>query len=146
MSGVKVCEVTPILNVSDVAASILWFESLGWRRTFTWNAGGGMEDGALANAHGPPDFAGVCAGSATVFLALNGQGHRPGPGAPHLTSGVWMCWYLGSTSDVDELFARAKGLGYAIPTAPRDEPWHMREFHLRHPDGHTIRIGAGIGD
>ena len=27
---------------------------------------------------------------------------------------------------------------------PTDEPWGVREFHLRHPDGHTFRIGAGM--
>jgi len=25
---------------------------------------------------------------------------------------------------------------------PTDEPWGVREFHLRHPDGHTFRVGA----
>ena len=25
---------------------------------------------------------------------------------------------------------------------PTDEPWGVREFHLRHADGHTFRISA----
>ena len=36
--------ITPILNVSDVPASIAWFEKIGWGRTFTWNNGGVIED------------------------------------------------------------------------------------------------------
>jgi hypothetical protein len=27
---------------------------------------------------------------------------------------------------------------------PTDEPWNVREFHLRHPDGHTFRVSAGL--
>jgi hypothetical protein len=51
----KVTGITPILNVSDVAASIAWFERLGWSCGFT--------HGAREN---PPreeaTFASVCSG------------------------------------------------------------------------------------
>jgi hypothetical protein len=26
---------------------------------------------------------------------------------------------------------------------PTNEVWGVREFHLRHPDGHTFRVSAG---
>ena len=55
--------VTPILNVSNVAESIAWFEQLGWRQSFTWG-----EDEAQ------PDFGGVCSGEAEIFLCCGGQG------------------------------------------------------------------------
>ena len=29
---------------------------------------------------------------------------------------------------------------------PTDEPWGVREFHLRHPEGHTFRVGAPLRD
>ena len=40
--------------------------------------------------------------------------------------------------------ARAVDLGLDVVWPPTDEPWGVREFHLRHPDGHTFRIGSGL--
>jgi hypothetical protein len=34
--------------------------------------------------------------------------------------------------------------GFTVTWPPTDEPWGVREFHLRHPDGHTFRVSAGI--
>jgi hypothetical protein len=28
---------------------------------------------------------------------------------------------------------------------PTDEPWGVREMHVRHPDGHVFRISKGLG-
>jgi hypothetical protein len=140
--------VTPILNVSDVPASIAWFESLGWECSFCWNSGGGMEEGERSNEHGPADFAGVCSNHAEIFLCLDGQGSRPGPipagVGPHEVGGAWMSWWLGSPADVDAMYSLALDKGYAVPEKPFDAPWGVREFLLRHPDGHTIRVGAGL--
>jgi len=32
-----------------------------------------------------------------------------------------------------------------VPFPPTDEPWGVREFHLRHPEGHTFRVSAPLG-
>jgi len=53
-----------------------------------------------------------------------------------------MSWFLERVDDVDALHARAVELGYDVSMEPTDEPWGVREFHLRHPDGHTFRIGC----
>ena len=54
-ASMKVTGITPILNVSDVAASIAWFERLGWSCGFTHGA-----------RHNPPreqgTFVSVCSG------------------------------------------------------------------------------------
>jgi uncharacterized glyoxalase superfamily protein PhnB len=143
----KVTRVTPILNVADVGASIEWFESLGWQRSFCWNDGGAIAHASTRDEHGPANFGGVCAEEAEIFLCRDAQGHRPGRLANDVrsdkTGGVWMSWWLEAPADVDELYLRAKQLGYDIPLAPVDEPWGVREFHLRHPDGHTVRVSAG---
>jgi uncharacterized glyoxalase superfamily protein PhnB len=34
--------------------------------------------------------------------------------------------------------AVAEGLEITFP--PTDEPWGVREMHVRHPDGHVFRI------
>ena len=48
-----------------------------------------------------------------------------------------------NVSDVPASLAVA--LGYEIAMEPTDESWGMREFHLRHPDGHVFRVSAESG-
>jgi uncharacterized glyoxalase superfamily protein PhnB len=142
--------VTPILNVSDVPATLAWFESLGWKRGFTWNDGGMIAGGADRNDRGPAAFASVGAQKAEIFLCHGGQGSRgtilprwPGDDA---TDGVWMSWWVDSVAALEEMHRTAVARGYSITMPPTDEPWGVREFHLRHPDGHMFRVSAGLGD
>lgn len=127
---------TPILNVSDMAASFAWFETLGWKKLWDWG--------------NPPTFGAVGSGKVEIFLCLGAQGSRGGP-MPKFTGddetgGVWMSWFLGSPAEVDAAHALALRRGMTVTHPPTDEPWGVREFHLRHSDGHTFRIGAGTGD
>jgi uncharacterized glyoxalase superfamily protein PhnB len=143
-------QVTPILNVVDVPASIAWFEKLGWKRHFCWNAGGMIACAADANAAGPADFAGIASGKCEMFLCRDGQGSRGGPLPRHAgdrdTGGVWMSWWVASPAEVDAVHALAIEHGMTVTREPADEPWGVREFHLRHPDGHTFRVSAGTCD
>jgi uncharacterized glyoxalase superfamily protein PhnB len=147
--AMKIRSVTPILNVSDVPASLAWFERLGWSRSFTWNDGGGIEGAGDSNATGPALFAGVRCGDAQIFLCRDGQGARGGPFPRHPgdddTGGVWMSWWLDSPAEVDAAHALALRHGVTVVRAPADEPWNVRECQIEHPDGHTFRIGAGLG-
>ena len=144
--------ITPILNVSDIGQSFVWFEALGWRRGFSWNPGGFIGSGlqALAtNLHGPATFGSVCSGEVEIFLCCGAQGSR-GTIAPRFpgddqTDGVWMSWWMESVAEVDELHARAIQGGMLVTHPPTNEPWGVREFHLRHPDGHMFRVSAHAG-
>jgi hypothetical protein len=148
----RVHRVTPVLNVSSIGDSFAWFEALGWRRGFSWNEGGMIGSGeraAAANAHGPAGFGSVCSGDATIFLCQGAQGSRgsimprfPGDDA---TDGVWMSWWMGSPTDVDALHSIAVARDMVVTYPPTNEPWGVREFHLRHPDGHMFRVSAGLG-
>ena len=144
----KVESVTPILNVRDVPASIAWFEQLGWTRSFTWNDAGQIEAAGDASTHGPAHFAGVCCGEAQIFLCRNAQGSRGGSeprwAGDDDTGGVWMSWWLPSPADVDAAHALALAHGIRVVWPPTDEPWGVRECRIVHPDGHTIRLSAGI--
>ena len=76
---------TPILNVSDMAASFAWFAKLGWQKAWDWGD--------------PPTFGAVCSGKSQIFLCKDGQGSRGGPMPRHAgdddTGGVWMSrWKL----------------------------------------------------
>ena len=116
----KVEQVVPILNVSDVEASVAWFGRLGWEPGFQWRGTEG----------GPVDFGAVVAGDLEIFLCRDGQGGRGDDGA-------WMSIWV---DDVDALHERALAAGLEITHPPTDEPWNVREFHVRHPDGHVFRI------
>ncbi len=145
----RVIDVTPVLNVSDIGASLAWFEALGWRRHWTYNEGGSIKDAADADEHGPADFASVSSGGTDLFLCLDGQGAR-GRMPTHEwdveTGGVWLCFMLETPAEVNAVHARALELGLVVSGPPRDMPWNMREFQLVHPDGHTFRVGAGLDD
>lgn len=125
----------PILNVSDIEQSFTWFEKLGWKKSWDWGD--------------PPDFGAVCSGQSEIFLCLDGQGGR-GKGTQRSTFGdegnetadkgswVWI-----SVDDVDEVHRNCLDQGIEVTWKPTDMPWHAREMHIRHPDGHVFRIGSG---
>jgi catechol 2,3-dioxygenase-like lactoylglutathione lyase family enzyme len=128
--------ITPILNVSDFEASVAWFEQLGWTRVWGWGD--------------PPTFGAIQSGTSEIFLCVGAQGSRGEREARHPgdeeTGGVWMTWWVESPADVDVMHARALAVGMIVTWPPTDEPWDVREFHLRHPDGHTFRVSSGLGE
>lgn len=144
----KVSSITPILNASSVPASLAWFEKLGWKRSFTWNDAGQIADAADRNEQGEAGFGGVCAGECTIFICRDGQGARGGPLPANIgddnTGGVWMSWWLESPTAVDAAHALAVRHGITVSWPPTDEPWGVRECRIVHPDGHTIRLSAGL--
>ena len=126
--------VTPILNVSDFLASVAWFEKLGWTKGFQWG--------------NPPTFGAVRSGMCEIFLCLGAQGGRGKSAAPTTgkssdqdDQGVWMSVWV---DDVDAVHATCIAQGLEVTMPPTDEPWGMREMHIRHPDGHVFRISKGI--
>jgi len=128
--------ITPILNVSSLADSIVWFERLGWSRQWDWGD--------------PPAFGCVSAGDFNIFLCEGGQGGR-GKGSNKKTfgpnkeeeadKGVWMSIWV---DDVDEIYAHCLHNDIEVTLPPEDMPWSVREMHVRHPDGHVFRITKTI--
>ncbi len=140
--------ITPILNVSSVPESISWFEKIGWRRTFTWNCGGVIEDMADRDDNGVADFAGVGSGQVQVFLCLDAQGSRGGQWPMHVNSnddesgGNWISVWASTPMDLEKLHQAAVENGLKVVLPVTDQPWGSREFRLMHPDGHILRINA----
>ena len=48
--------------------------------------------------------------------------------------------------DVDAVHRHCLAQGIEVTMPPTDEPWNVREMHIRHPDGHVFRISKGIGE
>ncbi len=120
--------VTPIINVSDIQRSVAWFESLGWSKLWDWGT--------------PPTFGAVKSGDVELFMCLDGQGHRQDPGAPYVeTAAVWMSIWV---DDVDVIHKDCMEKGIEVTWPPTDEPWGVREMHIRHPDGHIFRISCTV--
>jgi hypothetical protein len=46
--------------------------------------------------------------------------------------------------DVDAAHRHCLEYGIEVTHPPTDEPWCVREMHVRHPDGHVLRISQGI--
>jgi len=109
--------VTPILNVSDMQQSIAWFEKLGWEKGWEWGT--------------PPTFGGVSSGEIEIFLCLDGQG---GSGESGGCMSIWV-------DDVDAIHRHCLAEGIDVTWPPTNMPWGVREMHVRHPDGHILRIG-----
>ena len=144
--------IRPILNVTDVPASILWFEKLGFHRGMAWNAGGGLiDDAQLENEHGPATFGSVCANSAEegegplIFLCRDAQGKRDPDPTPDLEGwdfgAVWMSWWV---DDVDAAHAECVRHGVTVVRPPMNESWGIRECLVLHPDGHCFRISGPV--
>lgn len=53
---------TPILNVSDLTASFVWFEKWGWKKLWDWGV--------------PATFGALGSGECEIFLCYGAQGGR----------------------------------------------------------------------
>jgi catechol 2,3-dioxygenase-like lactoylglutathione lyase family enzyme len=109
---------TPILYVKEFAAAAKYYtEKLLFHLAWEWGR--------------PPTFGCVSLGRVEIFFCQGAQGNP----------GTWLCVFLG---DVDGYCERIKRLGANVIYGPKDEPWGMREIHVRDPNGHVIRFGQGI--
>jgi hypothetical protein len=125
---VQARQLIPILNVSSLPESFAWFARLGWSKGWEWCPPGGV-----------PSFGAVVSGEQTIFLCLDGQGGRGREGGIGGDGqGVWLSIWV---DDVDAVHALCLRENVEVTHGPKDEPWGVREMHVRHPDGHVFRIG-----
>jgi len=45
---------------------------------------------------------------------------------------------------VDAVYQHCLTQGLEVTWPPTDEPWNVREMHVRHPDGHVFRISQSL--
>jgi hypothetical protein len=127
MRALEVSEVIPILNVSSLADSFEWFGKLGWSKRWDWR-----------DTDSTPTFGAIGSGHHEIFLAANGQGGRGRDGGiGGGGQGMWLSVWVG---DVDVVYGVCAREGLDVIRPPQNEPWGVREMHVRHPDGHVLRI------
>lgn len=137
---------TPILSVSSVAASVRWFEALGWSFAYGYADARKRVEPRERGAAWAGVFAVLRAGRGQLFLCERGQGARapaPGPGAER-GGAFWTYWSLARPEDVDAMHRRALAAGVSVLAPPADQPWGERELRLAHPDGHVFRISSRL--
>ncbi|MFH0128591.1 bleomycin resistance protein [Variovorax sp. VaC1] len=116
--------VQPVLPVSDVSRAARWFRDvLGFELDFI--------------AGEPPSYARVKKGDRSygdpVYLRLwqcNTREARPWRGEIVIHVG----------KDIDGLHAAYVKRGVTVIEPPVSQPWGLREFAIREPDGHVLRF------
>ena len=109
---------TPILYVRDFAEAMNYYtEKLLFEKLWDWGD--------------PPTFGAVRLGQVEIFFCLRDQGHP----------GTWLSIFV---DDVDDYFERITRRRADVIFGPTDEPWGVREIHVRDPNQHVIRFGHGI--
>ncbi len=126
-SGIHFGDVTPILSVASVAASLDYYvRVLGFEVQFAWS-----DDTQFAPG-GAPTFAQVRRGHCALALAQQTQG---GPG-------MWVYVDIDSAAQLDALHHTYQNSGARITAAPEEKLWNQVEMLVEDLDGHTLRLGA----
>jgi uncharacterized glyoxalase superfamily protein PhnB len=115
--GVKA--IVPIVPSADMRLSLAFYEALGFQ----------------ARLYGD--------GSQYVFLQMDGNYiHLRRADPDELTANPGAIYMY--VEDVDAFHARLVAANITVLTAPKDYPWHCREFAVSDPYGLLIRIGQTI--
>lgn len=112
------CLSATTLVTGDMAASVAFYEALGFNRRY------GGADAAFTSYH-----------VGDGFLNLQAGVRR--------TDEVWgrvIIW----VDDVDGMYRRARSAGYVPETEPADATWGERYFHIRDPSGHELSFARPL--
>jgi uncharacterized glyoxalase superfamily protein PhnB len=121
----QVTGITPIITVDDLQTSIAFYEALGFIVGERWE-----DNGALL---------GVMLAAGKTQIGLNQDDWKKGRDRK---KGVGMRLFLGTTQNVDEIAARAKGAGIRLQSEPHDTEWKSRAFEVTDPSGFILTIGS----
>ena len=114
-----------VLAVRDLQASTRFYvDVLGFRRDF----GDGSDGWSFLSRDAFKIMLGECAGE------------KP---ASELGDHSYVAYLI--VEGVDQFHAEVAGRGAEVLSRPATEPWGLREFSIRTPDGHRIRFGEPIG-
>lgn len=126
MSGPQYPPIVPMFAVSDPAASITWFEKLG----FSSLGAATTPDGAIMHAE-------LERGPVRVMLGPPEDASRP-LGAPGLEL------YLPLDGGIDDYYRSVKAAGISIAEEIHDQFWGDRTFKVEHPDGYRLMFAQHV--
>ena len=127
MTSGQIRSVTPILLVADVVKAAAYYaDALGFRTPRMWGD--------------PPTFCIPWRDGQEVMLNQVGDSGLVHPNA--VQDGRFDAYFW--VNDADALFDELKGRGADIVCEPEDQPYLMREFQVRDPDGHLLAFGHDI--
>ena len=128
MSGTpQIRSVAPVFLVADVVRAAAYYsDALGFRIPRMWGD--------------PPHFCIPWRDGQEVMLNQVGDAGLVHPNAAQ--DGRFDAYFW--VNDADALFEELKGRGADIVCAPEDQPYQMREFQVRDPDGHLLAFGHDI--
>lgn len=107
----------PILSVVDLPAAVVFYERLGFTRSYTF-----PDDG-------PP-----------AFVALERDGRSLGIAKRQQPSDDRFSYWI-YVDDVDGTFAALTAAGAVAEAEPKTEPWGERVASVRDPDGNVVHLG-----
>ena len=120
----RIIDSRTVLAVRDLRASSRFYtDVLGFRRDF------GDDEGGWSFL------------SRDAFKVMLGECPNVQP-ASELGDHSYVAYLI--VEDIDQLHAELAARGANVISAPADEPWGIREFSIRTPDGHRIRFGEPL--
>lgn len=121
----------PVLPVRDVGAATAYYRDvLGFEVDFLWGE--------------PPTHGRVVSGGWDTGGPVYIQFSLVSSDGPERQSSARLRIHVGV--DVDGLCAEYRARGAAILGDPVSEPWGLREFEVRDPDGHILGFCGYLGD
>ena len=124
-SALQAKTITPSLTVDDLAASIGFFEGLGFVVEEKW------EDNGKLN--------GVMLRAGSAHLGLSQDDWQKGRDRK---KGVAMRIFIETAQNVDELATRAGQAGIKLTKEPHDTEWGSRAFEVTEPSGFLLTISS----
>jgi lactoylglutathione lyase len=120
----------PMLSVSDLDRSLAFYRDL-FAGVVTYRF----------PEQGDPAFVVVTLGDASEVglgvLSGDGGALHGEPLRPALGHRIELCVYV---DDVDAVAQAAQAAGFAVVSAPQDQPWGERIAYLRDPDGNMVML------
>jgi catechol 2,3-dioxygenase-like lactoylglutathione lyase family enzyme len=114
----RIARSLPIFAVRDVPATLKYYcDVLGFSGAWTWDD--------------PPTFGGACWGSIGVMFCRQ----------PEIAAHVRGHMHSFFVEGIDALHERHRAAGAEIVIPLQDEPWGLREYTVRDPDGYHLRFG-----
>ena len=114
---------SPVLQVSDLDKAFTFYTTvLGFTETFRYGT-----------------YGGVMSGKVSFHLCS----YKDGPNVQPTGASSVYC-FVESPAEVDACYAQILANGGSVKVPPENQPYGMRDFCVRDPDGNILTFGAEV--